>query len=533
MSEKRDEMDIFWDVSKLVPKKKPTMARFSTSGRTTEFTVAGGDDVVKNKPKDERKINFDSFSVMPQSDEAESRRYIPQDSKLIKSVTVKPSRDRFDFYDTFRKAALIYYDYKCDRVDFAPFYSYKPQYSQMTNDQKHYYFYWRDEVRHGRYIKTDYSYVYLYAYEILNLPEKIGAEQGLPLLINVWRAYRKVLPRIDANFAQWVADYCLIYELPCPNTEVKDFLFDVINASTFKEFYLSDIESDGSGSSAMIAYLSDYDWRQGKYATGEHAEAYRENLHGAMQHVFASILSSDMLLHAEAVTVKRTAFPGSLCTHSVKADLEIEYYSVSDSPELRRRVTAAVKYTENKLRACLGVKSRLAVKELDDDIKCIIDKYFEAEFEWARKKKERENAPEYERLYDSAEERLSLSDALEIEKASWSVTARLVEGIAEYEEDEHEDPVSPTQQDRSPTADGGVDRYGLSGEDVALLRAIADSDNAYLLDAKKRGVLPESAVERINEAFADNFGDVIIEDDGMGNFTIIEDYYEEIIEWLQ
>ena len=40
-------------------------------------------------------------------------------------------------------------------------------------------------------------------------------------------------------------------------------------------------------------------------------------------------------------------------------------------------------------------------------------------------------------------------------------------------------------------------------------------------------------VERINEAFADNFGDVIIEDDGMGNFTVIEDYCEEIIEWLQ
>ena len=530
MSEKRDEMDIFWDVSKLVPKKKPAVSRFSTSEKTTSFTIDGGGDS-RNTPKDERKINFDAFAVNTQESEATIRRYAPRGSRLIKSVTVKPSRDRFDFYDTFRKAALIYYDYKCDKAEFTPFYSYKPQYSQMTNEQKHYYFYWRDEVRRGRYIKTDYSYVYLYAYEILNLPEKIGAEEGLSLLINVWRAYRKDLPRIDANFAQWTADYCLIYELPCPSAELKDFLFDVINASTFKEFYLSDVESDGTGSSAMIAYLSDYDWRQGKYATGEHAEAYRENLHGAMQRVFASILSSDILLKAEAVTVKRTAFPGSLCTHSVKADFEIEYYSVSDSPELRRRVTAAVKYTENKLRACLGVKSRLAIKDLDDDTKRIIDKYFEAEFERIRKNKERENAPEYERLYDSAEERLSLADALEIEKASWSVTARLVEGIEEYEDDEVQE--APKEQIATSDAGDGKDRYGLSEDDVALIRAIAENDAAYLSDAKKRGVLPETAAERINEAFADNFGDVILEDDGMGNFRIIEDYYEEIIEWLQ
>ena len=42
----------------------------------------------------------------------------------------------------------------------------------------------------------------------------------------------------------------------------------------------------------------------------------------------------------------------------------------------------------------------------------------------------------------------------------------------------------------------------------------------------------EAMVERINEAFSDGFGDVIIENTGDG-FAIIEDYKEEITEWLK
>ncbi|MBQ2738410.1 MAG: hypothetical protein IJF38_06935 [Clostridia bacterium] len=42
----------------------------------------------------------------------------------------------------------------------------------------------------------------------------------------------------------------------------------------------------------------------------------------------------------------------------------------------------------------------------------------------------------------------------------------------------------------------------------------------------------EATVERINEAFSDGFGDVIIENTGDG-FALIEDYLEEITEWLK
>lgn len=526
---KDDDMDSFWDVSRLVPKKKSAIGRFSTSEKMSDVVIGNGSEA-RSIPDSERKISFSAFSSARTESAVEERSYVPSGSRLIKRVTIKPSVDRFDFYDTFRKAALIYYDYKCDKCDFTAFYSYKPQYSQMSNEQKHYYFYWRDELRRGRYIRTDYSYIYLYAYEILNLPEKISATEGLRLLCDVWSAYREQLPRLDASFSCWVQDYCLVYGLDCPHDRIGGFLFDVINASTFKEFYLSDHDGDGNGSAAMIAYLSDYDWRRGKYAGGEHAEMYRTNMEGAMQRVFARLLSEDLFRSAEPTKVTRTAFAGSLCTHSVKCLLEIEYYSVADSPDLRRAVTAAIKYTENKLRACLGVKSRLAVKDLDESLKAIIDRYFAAEFEKLRRKKEKENEPEYERLYDSSEERISFADAIEIERASWRVTARLVEGIEDYEEEETEQTKETTASpDTVESAGGDKNRYGLCSDDIEFLRAIAEGRASASAD----GFMPELAAERINEAFADNYGDVILEDDGNGGFCIIEDYYEEIIEWLR
>lgn len=546
MTDKRDDFDDFWDLSKLVPKKKPNLSPFSTATPVSEVTVAAMEDTgsVSSVSSEERKLDFSAYKTASEDKKSE-RSYSPASSRLIKRVTIKPSHDRFDFYDTFRKAALIYFDYKCAKCEFVPFYSYKPQYSQMTTDQKKYYFFWRDELRRKRFLKTDYSYVYLYAYEILNLPEKIGKEEGLRLLLEVWRAYRDELPRLDINFSAWVQDYCLIYELECPFEQIKDFLFDVINVSVFKEFYLSDIEKGGNASSAMLAYLSDYDWRRGKYAGGDNAQIYRTHVESAMQRVFALILSDETVTNGEISKITRTAFPGSLCTHTVKCILEIEYSSISSSPELRKNVTSALKYVENKLRAILGVKSRLAIKELPDSFRRVIDKYFENEF--ARMKKERERAamPEYEKLYDAPESAVSFEDAVEIEKASWKMTARLVEGTEDYEQgilEEHqsrreelteEKPVNEVENITESDAQL-CDSYGLDCTEIEFLLAVSRGDTGKALQiANESKRMPEALAERVNEAFADNFGDVVLEESDTGGYKVIDDYTEEIIEWLQ
>lgn len=547
MTDKKDGIDDFWDLSKLVPKKKPQSAPFLTRTPLSDVTVAAVEDSESDTiPSEERKLDFSAYRTTSEDNASGERSYVPESSKLIRRVTIKPSHDRFDFYDTFRKAALIYFDYKCAKCEFVPFYSYKPQYSQMTTEQKKYYFFWRDEIRRKRFLKTDYSYVYLYAYEILNLPEKIGKEEGLRLLIEVWRAYRDKLPRLDINFSAWVQDYCLVYELECPFEEIKDFLFDVINVSVFKEFYLSDIGKGGNAASAMLAYLSDYDWRRGKYAGGDNAQLYRLHVESAMQRVFALLLSDEAVTNGETNKLTRTAFPGSLCTHSVKCILEIEYSSISSSPELRKNVTAALKYVENKLRAILGVKSRLAIKELPDSFRRVIDKYFENEFARMKKERERANMPEYEKLYDAPDSAVSFEDAVEIEKASWKMTARLVEGTEEYEQSVREEAENYEQAEISSDAyakemcdikesDEAIrDTYGLDGNEIEYLLALSERNASRAMQiANECKRMPETLAERINEAFADNFGDVVLEESDEGGYRVIDDYTEEISEWLQ
>ena len=175
-----DLKDDFWDIEKLLPKKKNTLSPFSTQGKTVEFTVSGEEPVSSDKNK---------ITLVDSQDEKVSETYTLENS-FIKSVTVTKFPDKYDFYGNFRKAALLYYDFKTRECDFVAYYSYMPQYSQLNSQQKNFYFYWRDSVRRKKYIKTDYSYFYLYIYEILNLPDKIPKSlakvAGLQLIKVSW-----------------------------------------------------------------------------------------------------------------------------------------------------------------------------------------------------------------------------------------------------------------------------------------------------------------------------------------------------------
>ena len=228
---RNDEKDGFWDIEKLIPKKKaPTLSPFATKPAVVDYSVDSPAPEKATAKKEELKLNLAS---MRQEECGEEFTYFPENT-LIQSITVRKYKEKYDFYDSFRKAALLYFDCPGEKCDFAQFYSYMPQYSQLTKAQKSYYFYWRSEMRNGRYIRTDYSYLYLYVYEIINLPDRIEPERGVKLLCKLWREYRKALPRIDMYFSIWVMDYCLVNRLPCPISELQDFIFDVIRASDFK-----------------------------------------------------------------------------------------------------------------------------------------------------------------------------------------------------------------------------------------------------------------------------------------------------------
>ena len=522
------DKDDFWEIDKLLPKKKSTLSPFSTKEKSVEFVIPG-----EGKPTSSDTA-LTSISAVGAKEERGKEVYSFNEG-FIKKVTIKRFVDKYDFYGNFRKAALVYYDFKTPKCEFVPFFSYMPQYTQFTPQQKNFYFYWRDSVRRGKYIKTDYSYFYLYIYEILNLPDKIPAKDGLNMLISLWKAYRGELPNIDSNMSLWVEDYCLVYNLPCPMEQIREFIFDVIGASEFKEFYLcsaSTMTTDGIA--ALLAYLSDYDWRKGKYAGGDNKEAYSKHLMGAMGMLISRLWENGLLFGADCETAKltRSAFRNSLCTHSVKCQLEIEYIALAKSESVRNSFTAALRYTENKLRALLGVKSRLAVKELPDEYRAIIDNYFEDVFRKVQREYQRASMPEYEKLYDAESSELSFCSADEIERVSWSTTARLVVESEGFDKHENEPVEHVLVCEPENVKSENSDDYGLSENEIMFIKHIRDMNGDGIKEiASKLQMPPNAIVERINEAFADGFGDVIIEGEDP-EFTIINDYEVDIEEWL-
>lgn len=535
---KYDEQNDFWDISKLVPKKKTKIFGFSQGSKSVPVVVGEDASLPQEGSADasERKLTFEAYSTQ-EKDIEPVRTYSPGYNRLIRSVTVKPIYENYDFHDSFRKNALAYFDYEGEKCEFCYFYSFKPQYSQMTAAQRQYYFYWRSELRRGNCIRTDYSYIYLYAYEIINLPDRVDKNEGLALLCRVWREYRKSFPRIDTYLAAWIQDYCLIHELPCPLNELDKFIFDAVSNSSFKEFYLSDISVNDTATSAMLGILSDYDWRCGKYASGDRAAGYKLHMEAVMRRVLASLLSDNGHIHQEMRHISRRAFDGALCTHKIRCMLEIDYYSLSDADFMRSSVTAAVRYAENKLRAALGVKSRLAVKELQDEHKTVIDAYFA---EVVARDSKKASLPEYEKLYDAPTSEISFESAIEIERASWRVTSRLVEDtesessecLEDVSCDGGQDSVaSPETNDIKENSDCN-DNFGLSINEIRYLELALKREYISAREkAQEIGALEEGLFEKINNAFYDNFGDVILEETDAG-YAVIEDYCEEISQWI-
>ncbi len=540
------EKDDFWDIEKLVPRRPARLSPFRTESAVTSHEADAPSSSEPARAESERRLNLDGFRGVKSTEDSS---YTPEGAGLIKRVTIKRFIDKYDFYDNFRKAALVYFDYKTAKCDFAQFYSYMPQYSQLSASQKNYYFYWRAEIRRGKFLKTDYSYLYLLVYEILNLPDKIPPEEGIRLLCSLWREYREVLPRIDLYFSIWVEDYCLVHALPCPTAYLRDFIFGCIGTAPIKEFYLSDINEVGiSGIAPLLGYLSDYDWRRGKFA-GEQAadthtslnqESYKKHMESAMYLLLSEIWNKHILTDsASTVTVTRDAFPNSLCTHTVKCKLEIEYVSLAADDNIRRGVTAAVRYTENKLRALLGVKSRLAVKELPDEYRTVIDRYFDSYFKIEQQRRREAERPEYERLYEAPRERMSFEGADEIERLSWSTTARLVDTDTDDGTALTISGCSAERDEPAKTPDG---IFGTAAEHTPDEGVLGERELAYLCHiyggelAEGEYTLPdgipeEALAESINEAFLDIIGDVVLEPSECG-YSLIEDYRKDVFEWL-
>ena len=213
--------------------------------------------------------------------------------------------------------------------------------------------------------------------------------------------------------------------------------------------------------------------------------------------------------------------------------MEITYYSVQDVSYLRGTVTAALKYTENKIRAALSVKSRLSVPPLDKSIRECVDAYFDRVSPRLTPARERE-IPAYEKLYDALRESTDLSRADQIERESWSNTRALVSDEEWREVENNQKTYLYSSADVAfamQTTDDDVQSLtSLEREYLQLvLEEKRESIHAFLA---RHSVLEEELACSLNEKGMEKIGDVILESDENG-YALVPDYVEEVSEWIR
>ena len=531
---RKEELDSFWNIERIVPHREPAPRRPQRSTETVEITVSSVLEGMTDKNTySSSELTVASSAALGKVSEPEIE-YEPVDS-LIHKVRVYGKSSQYKYYEDFYRQAHKYINERRESAEYAPFFSYVPQYDQLNEKQLDYYFYFRTKAREGVFVEADMSYVLLYAYELINLGADVDTEASAAMLYSLWREYGRAYPKLNKQLIEWLCDYSLIHRLPPPeNADVAK----IAEISSLKEFFVVHRGNDyTSYARILLAFSSSYDYQKSKFYNGEALAIFDEHIPRVVGACIKR-LSSDGILSALSScfsTLPRDAYAGALCSYRAKKKIEIEFCSFSRTNELRYVIGEIVKYSENKIRAYVGVKSRLSCYLLDNSIKELIDAYFSASLVRRHRPVRKEKREEYDVLYDLPRSDFSISDAKRIEEESWETTRRLVEAFEDEEIIEEQEPqkeIIKEQTEQEKTLDDVGNDGGLSsalGELYRFALAVLEGDiKTQKSETARLGRLPDSIVDSINEIAADVIGDVLIED-GDDGYTVIEDYREYLL----
>lgn len=536
---KDQELDDFWDISSLVPAKKYIK---SLSNDISAVTVESNLKADKNILSEEstvikRYINplhYEQKKIRRESYEAEEI-YYPENS-LLHMVTLRKRKSDYNLYSEFYDDAVKYNSVNGDECEYVPYYSYVPQYNQLNEKQLSYYLWWRRCFNEGNFIKTDYSYVLLYVFELINIGNEFNAREHQRILCELWNVYHGEFAALSGKLAVWICDFSLLHRLATPeniSSSVGKY------APSLKEFYLNMPRGDyESCAVSLIKYGTEYDYRSSKFAAGDNLKLFDKYIFGAVLTAVRFYSKNGVMLSelfSEDSRLIRNTFEGALCVSAQRYEIEVKYCSFSRSNELRYLMADIVKYAENKIRTYVGVKSKLTVYSVGVELQHELDKYFEAElFSMPKTMHKKEEHHAYDALYDLPKSDFSLDKAKQIENDSWNVTNDLISAFDNCElsaelqnselfavEEIGIDPVSDRQSGESELMEN-------LAEYISFIDAVKIGDMEQCRSvARDYGKMIDAVIDEINEIAVEIIGDILIEEiDGVPE--IIE-YYRDTV----
>ncbi|MEK3943621.1 TerB N-terminal domain-containing protein [Paenibacillus sp. FSL H3-0310] len=424
-----------------------------------------------------------------------------------------------------------------DSALFVPFKSYWPTYGHMTGTQSRWYFYWRNEVRQGRYLKTDLSYIFLHVYELINGVGWTDPNDGYRQLNLIWEAYRESYKRLDQYLGGWIADFSFVHHLDVPLSIIVARSRGLAGDLAELELMRGLTTAPEQLTFAVLTAMSDNDISKSKFYIGEGKEALEQYIPQVVALINAYVTRKhgsnlvEMFPPGPAVMRERYLFRSAVYDISLYGySVLIPVVRISKSPPLRSLITRLFRLTENKLRELMGYRGRLKGINVDADMDDLITRFLKREY---LKETQEDKGPtvvidpeKLERLQSDSEiVRTMLTvenmDEQDYEESKLEATIGEIDPIQDSKEELL--PVEVIEEAQAVSIGSEAEQFAnaLSPLQREALLALLDEDGsqALLKLAAANGTMSELLIDEINEIAMDILGDLIIEGE-----DIVEEY---------
>ncbi len=450
------------------------------------------------------------------------------DSSDIITISIRnPVRD---FFEEARNRT----DFEGKEAPHVSFLCYWPKYADMTAEQQNWYFWLRTQLRWGKYPDTDLSYLFVFIYEVLNQIGTTSPEQGLEMLMRIWKNYGERLPQLNRYLGEWVFDYTLINGLEQPAGK---FLLEIpwLSDSGLNALLTEMVERKDTLRLPVwvLEKLSQYRITSSKF----YQRGNQKLVDGLLPEVVEAIdrsmreKSGKGILETYAPLKMRTetkiAFVGALCESS--RSYRFKYRNYIAGLKLQGFLRNLIRYTENALRAQCKFSSRLQGVELPEQVRAWVDAQLKAKLS-NPKASAQQTAP--------AQIVLDLGSVERLRAESDQVRAALLASIGNVDVSMEEASVTNAIQRPVDAPEGMLTDLEpvqailnrLSGEQreaLEIMRSGGWHTSAQSLCERLFQTLPEVLIDEINEIALAQLGCMLIEQEA-DNLIVAEDYRDEL-----
>ena len=293
-----------------------------TYGTLQDVIIKGKDDALSVAKEEANTILKEKSTPKKEGEFSVVDEYEPKNS-LLHRVVIKRQKTLYPYYQGFLRDALRLRDTEGKECPKVSYFSYVPQYDQLSEEQLRFYLYFRSEARKGNFLSVDYSYLLLYIYELLNLGERQDTQEAQGMLMRLWNAYSEAHPALEGKLADWICDFSLVHRLPPPEEGGTRLLRKV---RALKEFYIAMPDGDREGCArSLLRFCTSYDYRGSKFATEENLPLFEKYVFGSVLQAVSYFSEGDRLLGAlsfEDSTLARDAYAGALTVSEEKTKLQ-------------------------------------------------------------------------------------------------------------------------------------------------------------------------------------------------------------------